>query len=140
MSPGVWWRSRVARPGNRRERRRRLRRAGFTLLEVLAALGLVGAVGVVATGSGHALARLAWVARGEVSGRLAAERKMEELLSLRRSELHGGHDEEVLAGMRVRRIWRILPDAPARGLTRVEVSASWDEPRLTVLTFVAVAS
>lgn len=123
-----------------RERRRRRRRAGFTLLEVLAALGLVGAVGVVASGSGHALAKLAWAARGEAVGLFAAEQKLEELLSLPAVERRGGTDGTESSGIAVRRVWRIVPDTPAPGITRVEVSASWEAPELTILTLVGVAS
>ena len=123
----------------RRVRRRRCRRAGFTLLEVLAALGLLGAVGVVASASGHALARLGWAARGEAAGLFAAEQKIEELLSLPAGERRAGNDETISSGISVRRVWRVRGDAPAPGLARVEVSASWETPQLTILTLVAVA-
>ena len=109
------------------------------MLEVLAALGLVGAVGVVASGSGHALARFGWAARGEAAGLFAAERKLEELLSLRADDRTGGTDRTESSGIAVRRVWRIVPDTPAPGLTRVEVSASWEAPDLTILTLVGVA-
>ncbi len=122
-----------------RERRRGWRRAGFTLLEVLAALGLLGAVGVVASGSGHALARLGLAARAEAAGLFAAERKLEELLSLPAGERRGGNDETTSSRLSVRRVWRVVPDTPARSLDRVEVSVSWETPQLTVLTLVAVA-
>jgi len=119
--------------------RRRRRRAGFTLLEVLAALGLLGAAGVMATGSGHALARLAWAARGEAAGLFSAEQKIEELLSLPAAERRAGNDETDASGVSVRRVWRVLDDTPAPGVTRLEVSASWETPGLTMLTLVAVA-
>lgn len=120
-------------------RRRWWRRAGFTLLEVLAALGLVGAVGVMATGAGHALAHLGLAARAEAAGLLAAEQKLEELLAARSEDRTGGTDAVDHSGIAVRRVWRVLPNNPAPGLERVEVSARWDVPRLTVLTLVAVA-
>lgn len=123
----------------RRERRRRRRRAGFTLLEVLAALGLVGAVGVLASGSGHALARLGLAARAEAAGLFAAERKLEELLSLESGQRRSGNDTASSGIVPITRVWRVIPDEPARGLTRIEVSASWETPQLTVLTLVGVA-
>lgn len=119
--------------------RRRWRSAGFTLLEVLAALGLVGAVGVVATASGHALAHLGVAARAEAAGRIAAEAKLEELLSLSPDSRRSGNDTPRMGAVDLRRIWRVLDDEPAPGLTRVEVSTTWERPRLTVLTLVGVA-
>jgi len=107
---------------------------------VLAALGLLGAVAVVASGSGHALARLSRAARGEAAGLLAAEQKIEELLSLPAGRRRSGNDEIRASGITVRRVWRVREDAPAAGLARVEVSASWETPQLTILTLVAVAS
>lgn len=124
---------------SRSSRRRRWRRAGFTLLEVLAALGLVGAVGVVATGAGHALARLSVAARAEAAGLFAAEQKLEEILSLVAEERTSGNDVPASTVVPLQRIWRIIPDDPALGLTRVEVSTSWETPQLTVLTLVGVA-
>jgi prepilin-type N-terminal cleavage/methylation domain-containing protein len=119
-------------------RRRRRRRAGFTLVEVLAALGLVGAVGVMASASGYSLARLSRAALAEAAGLLAAERKVEELLASPEGRENGTDDVEH-SGVGVRRVWRVIDDVPAPGLTRVEVSASWEEPGLTMLTLVAVA-
>lgn len=119
--------------------RRRWRRAGFTLLEVLAALGLVGAVGVVATGSGYGLARLGHAARAEAAGLAAAEGKIEELLSLPAGRRSAGNDETRRGGILVQRVWRVRTGSPAPGLTRVEVSVSWETPDLKILTLVAVA-
>lgn len=124
---------------SRRRRRRRWRRAGFTLLEVLAALGLVGAVGVVVTGAGHALARLSLVAQAEAAGLFAAEQKLEEILSLSAAERRSGNDVPAPSVVPLRRVWRVLAEDPAPGLTRVEVSTSWETPQLTVLTLVGVA-
>jgi hypothetical protein len=44
-----------------------------------------------------------------------------------------------LAGIEVGRIWRVRPHPDLPGLQRVEVSARWEEPQLTVLVLVAVA-
>jgi len=120
-------------------RRRRLRRAGFTLIEVLAALGLVASVGVVSTAAGHALAVLGRAARAEAAGLAAAEAKVEEILSLRADRRAGGSDAITEAGIDVARVWRVRGDDPAPGLTRVEVTARWSAPELTLLTLVAVA-
>jgi hypothetical protein len=43
------------------------------------------------------------------------------------------------AGIDVARVWRVRGDDPAPGLTRVEVTARWSAPELTLLTLVAVA-
>lgn len=102
-------------------------------------MGLVGAVGVLATGSGHALARLGLAARAEAAGLFAAERKLEELLSFESGRRRSGNDAVSSGVVPVTRVWRIVPDQPARGLTRIEVSASWETPQLTVLTLVGVA-
>ena len=106
---------------------------------MLAALGLVGAVGVVATGAGHTIARMGHAARAEAVGLAATERKLEELLSLDDEVREGGSDERMDSGILVRRVWRVLRDDPARGLTRVEVSSSWEAPGLVILTLVGVA-
>ena len=126
-----------------RERRRRSSKTpggeGFSLLEVMAALGLLAAVAMMATSGGVALTRLGWAARGEAVGLFAAEEKIEELLSLPARAREAGYDDVDFSGIRVRRVWRLQNDAPVVGLTRLEVSTSWETPDLTLLTLVAVA-
>lgn len=114
--------------------------AGFSLAEVLVALSLVASVGVIATGAGRSLARLARAARSEAAGLAAARARIEELLAAPPAQREGGNDEMVVDGLRIARVWRVRPDAPAPGLSWIEVTARWEHPSITLLTLVAVAS
>jgi prepilin-type N-terminal cleavage/methylation domain-containing protein len=116
-----------------------MRRAGFTLLEVVAALGLVAAVGVVASAAGQALAALSLAARAEASGLAAATEKLEEIMAMPREERSSGNDETTMASLVIARVWRVTQDQPAPELTRIEVTARWARPTLTLLTLVGVA-
>ena len=118
-----------------------MRRArGLTLVEVLVALCLVGAVGVVASGAAESMILLARAARSEAAGLAAASGKLEELLATASDSRSAGNDEAVVDGLSVTRIWRVRRDDPCPGLTRLEVTARWSRPSITLLTLAAVSS
>lgn len=110
---------------------------GFTLIEVLAAAGLLVSAGIVATLAAVAMLRLERAAHAEAVGLAVAGEKLEELIARRPAARAGGNDETDLDGVHVTRVWRVIDAAPARGLTRLEVTARWDSPRTTLLTMVA---
>lgn len=112
---------------------------GLTLVEVLVALCLVGAVGVVASGAAESMTLLARAARSEAAGLAAASAKLEELIASPSDSRASGNDATVVDGLSVTRIWRVRRDDPASGLTRLEVTARWSKPSLTLLTLAAVA-
>jgi type II secretory pathway pseudopilin PulG len=112
---------------------------GFTLVEVLAALGLLVSAGIVATLGAVAMLRLERAAHAEAVGLALASERLEELLAQAPAARLGGNDETELDGITVVRVWRVVADEPAPGLTRLEVSARWDHPRTTSLTLVAAA-
>ncbi|MEW6269108.1 MAG: hypothetical protein AB1689_07395 [Thermodesulfobacteriota bacterium] len=111
--------------------------AGFTLLEALVAIGLVASAGVVATTAAVAMLRLERAAHAEAAGLAAASEKLEELVGALPADRRSGNDDTVLDGVPVTRVWRVLDDQPAQGLTRLEVTSRWDRPQLTLLTLVA---
>lgn len=110
---------------------------GFTLIEVLAAAGLLVSAGIVATLAAVAMLRLERAAHAEAVGLAVAGEKLEELIARRPPARAGGNDETDLDGVHVTRVWRVIDAAPARGLTRLEVTARWDRPQTTLLTMVA---
>lgn len=112
---------------------------GFTLAEVLVALSLVASVGVVASGAAQSFLRFARAARSEAAGLAAASARLEEMLALASSRRENGNDELVVDGLRITRTWRLERDVPESGLTRVEVTARWEHPEITLLTLVGVA-
>ena len=119
--------------------RRLARSRGLTLVEVLVAISLVASVGVAATGTALALTALVGRARAEVVALSLAAEKIEELMARPADDRRDGFDEVAQSGARVTRMWRVTSGDPEPGLTRLEVSARWRDPQLTVLTLVAVA-
>jgi prepilin-type N-terminal cleavage/methylation domain-containing protein len=112
---------------------------GLSLVEVLVSLSLVASIGVAATGLGVALAALATAARAEAVGLALASEKLEELIATS-PELRGdGFDEVERSGVRVVRQWRVATGDPEPELSRLEVTARWDRPELTVLVLAALA-
>lgn len=114
-------------------------RRGFTLVEVLVTLALLASAGVVATLGAIAMLRLERAAHAEAVGLALATERLEEMLAESPAARKGGNDETELDGVTVVRVWRVIADEPAPGLTRLEVSARWDHPSTTALTLVAVA-
>jgi prepilin-type N-terminal cleavage/methylation domain-containing protein len=113
--------------------------SGFTLIEVLVALCLVASAGVLASFAATALLGLSSAAHSEAAGLAAASEKLEELIATPAAARIAGNDETAMAGVAVTRIWRIRADDPAPGLVRMEVTARWEHPTLTLLTLVAAA-
>jgi prepilin-type N-terminal cleavage/methylation domain-containing protein len=120
-------------------RTRRKNIGGFTLVEVLVALGIVVSASMLALSASATMLRFVHAARAEAAGLAAAQEKIEELISTPRAGRVEGNDMVELAGIEVGRIWRVRPHPDLPGLQRVEVSARWEEPQLTVLVLVAVA-
>jgi hypothetical protein len=111
---------------------------GFTLVEALVALSLVASAGLVASVAGAAMLALERAAHGEAAGLAVAGEKMEELVALPPAERRNGTDDVVLDGVAVTRVWRVVAGDPAYGVTRLEVTARWERPDLTLLTLVGV--
>lgn len=122
-----------------RRSHRGARPRGFTLIEVLVALSLVASAGVAATGAGLALTALVARARAEVVALSLAAAKIEELLAMPAAGRSDGFDEVEQSAVRVKRMWHVSDGDPEPGLARLEVTARWEDPQLTVLTLVAVA-
>lgn len=112
---------------------------GFTLVEVLAALGLVASLGVAALSVAGTLAAMLQIARAEAVGLALAAEKLEDLIATPADQRAEGFDEVESQGLAVRRLWRVRRGDPAPGLTRLEVSSTWENPDVIVLTLVAVA-
>ncbi len=112
---------------------------GFTLVEVLVALCLIGAAGVVASGAAQVALASSAAAHAEAAGLLAATAKLEELIATEPAARAPGNDEIEVGGVAVARVWRLRGDDPARGISRLEVTARWSHPALTLLTMAAVA-
>lgn len=127
------------RPVPRHRRRGPRIPGGFTLAEVLVALSLVASVGIVASAAAQSFLRFARAARSEAAGLVAASARLEEMLALGASRRESGNDEVVIDGLRITRTWRLERDVPEPGLTRVEVTARWEHPEITLLTLVGVA-
>ena len=113
--------------------------AGMTLAEVLVALGLLASAGIVASLAAASMLQLERAAHAEAVGLAVAGEKLEELLATAPSARRAGNDETLLDGVDVARVWRVLDDVPARGVMRLEVTARWTAPALTMLTLVAAA-
>ena len=62
--------------------------------------------------------------------------QIEELTASLPAARRAGNDVTELDGVDVTRVWRVHSDDPAYGLTRLEVTARWDLPALTLLTLV----
>jgi len=105
----------------------------------MVALCLLASVGVLASGAAYSIAKLVRAARSEAAGLVAATDKMEELLATSGAPRTSGNDEVVVDGLAVARVWRVVPDQPVSGVTRLEVTARWLQPTVTLLTVVAVA-
>ena len=114
--------------------RRRRGEGGCTLVEALVALGLLASAGIVASVAALAMLQLERAAHAEAVGLAVAGEKIEELVAAAPSARRAGNDETSLDGVVVTRIWRVRDDDPAYGLTRLEVTARWDTPALTLLT------
>jgi type II secretory pathway pseudopilin PulG len=110
---------------------------GFTLVEVLVALGLLASAGIIATLAAAAMLRLERAAHAEAVGLATAGEKLEELIARTPAARSGGNDTTDLDGVHVTRVWRVIAGTPAVELTRLEVTARWDQPRTTALTLVA---
>jgi prepilin-type N-terminal cleavage/methylation domain-containing protein len=115
------------------------RRGGFTLVEVLVSLSLVASVGVAATGAALALAALTARARAEAVALELASAKIEELVASPADRRDEGFDEVLAGAVRVTRMWRVGRGDPEPSLTRIEVTARWQDPELTMLILAAVA-
>lgn len=116
--------------------RRRVAQRGFTLIESLVALGLVASAGVVASVAAVAMIELERAAHAEAVGLAVASEKIEQLAAATPAARRAGNDATELDGVAVTRVWRVRNDDPAYGLTRLEVTARWDAPALTLLTLV----
>lgn len=103
------------------------------------ALSLVASAGVAATGAGLALTALVARVRAEVVALSLAAAKIEELLAMPAAGRSDGFDEVEQSAVRVKRMWHVSDGDPEPGLARLEVTARWEDPQLTVLTLVAVA-
>lgn len=106
---------------------------------MLVALSLVASIGVAATGLGIALASLATAARAEAVGLALASEKLEELIAAAPDRRGDGFDEVERSGVHVVRQWRVATGDPEPDLARLEVTARWERPELTVLVLVALA-
>lgn len=113
--------------------------AGCTLIEALVALGLLASAGIVASVAALAMLQLERAAHAEAVGLAVASEKIEELVATPPVARRAGNDETSLDGVVVTRIWRVRDDDPAYGLTRLEVTARWDAPALTLLTLMTAA-
>lgn len=113
--------------------------AGMTLAEVLVALGLLASAGIVASLAAVSMIELERAAHAEAVGLALASEKLEELLAAAPPARSAGNDETTLDGVGVARVWRIAHGDPAPGVTRLEVTARWAAPALTMLTLVASA-
>jgi type II secretory pathway pseudopilin PulG len=111
----------------------------MTLVEVLVALGLLASAGIVASLAAASMLQLERAAHAEAVGLALAAEKLEELLATTPAARRNGNDETVLDGVGVARVWRVLDDEPARGVMRLEVTARWSAPALTMLTLVVAA-
>jgi hypothetical protein len=111
----------------------------MTLVEVLVALGLLASAGIVATMGAASLLQLERAAHAEAVGLALAAEKLEELLASNPAARRGGDDETALDGVDVARVWRVRDDDPTLGVMRLEVTARWSAPGLTMLTLVASA-
>ena len=112
---------------------------GFTLVEVLVALCLVASVGVLASSAALAVLAMTTAAHAEAVGLAAASAKVEELFATEAAVRASGNDELPTSIGAVARVWRVLPDEPAAGLQRLEVTVRWSRPSVTLLSLVAVA-
>lgn len=111
----------------------------MTLVEVLVALGLLASAGIVASVAATAMLQLERAAHAEAVGLAVAGEKLEELIAAAPAARRAGNDETTLDGVGVTRVWRVRDDDPTRGVTRLEVTARWSAPALTMLTLVAAA-
>jgi len=111
----------------------------MTLAEVLVALGLLASAAIVASLAAASMLDLSRAAHAEAVGLALASEKLEELLATAPAARRAGNDETTLDGVGVARVWRVAHDDPARGVTRLEVTARWAAPALTMLTLVASA-
>jgi prepilin-type N-terminal cleavage/methylation domain-containing protein len=109
---------------------------GFTLLESLVALALMASAGVVASAAAVAMLRLERAAHAEAAGLAAASERIEQLAAMVPAARQSGNDAIAVDGVAVTRVWRVHGDDPVYGLTRLEVTARWDTPALTLLTLV----
>ena len=103
------------------------------------ALGLLSSAGIVASVAAVAMLQLERAAHAEAVGLAVAGEKVEELLAMAPSARRSGDDRTTLDGIDVARVWRVREGDPAYGLTRLEVTARWEAPRLTMLTLVTAA-
>ncbi len=115
------------------------RQRGFALIEVVLALLFVAGLGMAASAAALALIKLVTEARAEAAGVTAAASRLEELLAASPAARLAGHDVVVVDTTEVTRIWHIVRDDPAAGLSRIEVTARWDRPSITGLVLVGVA-
>lgn len=111
----------------------------MTLVEVLVALGLLASAGIVASMAAASLLQLERAAHAEAVGLALAAEKLEELLASTPASRRAGNDETSLDGVDVARVWRVRDDEPTAGVMRLEVTARWTAPGLTMLTLVASA-
>ncbi|MGH7541777.1 MAG: type IV pilus modification PilV family protein [Gemmatimonadota bacterium] len=103
--------------------------AGFSLMEVLVALVLVG-TGLLAMGG--LLSGTLRASRDSIDNTVAdhlIRHKLAEMRALPVSELRDGADRVALDGVEFERRWRVTPNDPESGITRIEVGVTWSEYR-----------
>lgn len=107
---------------------RRLRsRQGFTLIEVVVAIVML-TFGVLASAS--LTAALMRSNRGVTNRTRAIETlrlKVEDLQSLRYSEIASGNDTATIGGITYSRAWTVTSNAPAANLKTVNLSVTWGD-------------
>ncbi len=107
---------------------RRLRsRRGFTLIEVVVAIVML-TFGVLASAS--LTAALMRSNRGVTNRTRAIETlrlKVEDLQSLRYSDIVNGNDTETIGGITYSRAWTVTPNSPAANLKTVTLTVTWGD-------------
>ena len=102
-------------------------RQGFTLIEVVVAIVML-TFGVLASAS--LTAALMRSNRGVTNRTRAIETlrlKVEDLQSLRYSDIVNGNDTETIGGITYSRAWTVTPNSPAANLKTVTLTVTWGD-------------
>ena len=102
-------------------------RRGFTLIEVVVAIVML-TFGVLASAS--LTAALMRSNRGVTNRTRAIETlrlKVEDLQSLRYSDIVNGNDTETIGGITYSRAWTVTPNSPAANLKTVTLTVTWGD-------------